>query len=541
MKLEDYRVGWICALPCELAAARCMLDDFHERVPQPALDDNIYTLGSIGPHNIAIACLPSGVMGTVSATRVAERMRATFPSLHFVLMVGIGGGVPSSAHDIRLGDVVVSEPGESHGGVIQYDFGKTVQEGHFVRNGHLNKPPDVLLKAVSNLQAQHKCQHSEIGNYLSECVERYPLRRQACTYVGETLDQLFEYTYNHPKDESTCVKCDPSQVSARPQRDIPGALVVHYGLIASGNQVMRDGILREQLRQQLNVLCFEMEAAGLMDTFPCVVIRGICDYADSHKNKIWQDYAASVAAAYAKELLNLIPFQEITSENAVTEGVTGREIDNLFPTRRQLLVTPKYFQGLGLNLGLAPEIDHTLFIGRSAELEEMQKLLLTDRHIASRHVLILGGIGGVGKTQLAIAFAKKSSILFTSVFWINATTETSLKSCFTQLANRIRSLDDSGRMEGTHDHGLVSNWLSQPGNDQWLLIFDNYDDPDQYDIREFYPMASHGSIIITTRRPESIQGQKLRVGPMTQEFLGLKILETRSGRKGLTQGGYSVL
>jgi nucleoside phosphorylase len=87
--------------------------------------------------------------------------------------------------------------------------------------------------------------------------------------------------------------------------------VVFYGMIASGNQVMRDGVTRDRLRKEFDVLCFEMEAAGLMDDFSCVVIRGICDYSDSHKNKRWQEYAAATAAAYAKELLTNIPAQSL--------------------------------------------------------------------------------------------------------------------------------------------------------------------------------------------------------------------------------------
>lgn len=540
MKAEHYHVGWICALPCELAAAICMLDELHEGLPQPALDDNNYTLGSIGLHNIAIACLPSGAIGTVSATRVAERMRATFLSLRFVLMVGIGGGVPSSAHDIRLGDVVVSKPGESPGGVIQYDFGKTVQEGRFVQTGFLSKPPDVLLKAVSSLQAQHMYRPSRMREYLSKSAEQYPLRRQACNYVGEAADQLFDHKYDHPKGELVCDKCSPDQVLVRPRRNEPSNPVVHYGLIASGNQVVRDGTVREQLRKQFNVLCFEMEAAGLMDTFPCLIIRGICDYADSHKNKTWQDYAAAAAAAYAKELLYLIPFQELSS-NTITGDAIAKEAGDPIHTRFPPSASSSSFQGLGLSLGPAPEIDEALFIGRSTEIEEMEKLLLADYHSPSRHVLILGGIGGVGKTQLSLAFAKQNSARFTSVFWLNATTETSLKSSFTQLSNLIQPLDKPRQTDSTQDLEFVSNWLSQRGNDQWLLIFDNHDDPEQYDIHEYYPMASHGSIIITTRCPEAIQGRKLRVGPMAQEVLGIAILETRSGRKGLAQGGCRAL
>ena len=88
---------------------------------------------------------------------------------------------------------------------------------------------------------------------------------------------------------------------------------VHYGLIASGNQVIKDAAFRDEINKRLGgkVLCFEMEAAGLMNDFPCIVIRGICDYADSHKNKAWQEHAAAVAAAFAKEFLSVVPKQEV--------------------------------------------------------------------------------------------------------------------------------------------------------------------------------------------------------------------------------------
>ncbi len=91
---------------------------------------------------------------------------------------------------------------------------------------------------------------------------------------------------------------------------------IHYGLIASGNQVIKDAGFRDRLNQDLgrNVLCVEMEAAGLMDGFPCIVIRGICDYADSHKNKEWQEYAAAVAAAFAKELLEYVQPSDVDGE-----------------------------------------------------------------------------------------------------------------------------------------------------------------------------------------------------------------------------------
>lgn len=83
--------------------------------------------------------------------------------------------------------------------------------------------------------------------------------------------------------------------------------MIHYGFIASGNQLVKDAHTRDEIAKRLNALCFEMEAAGIMNQLPCLVIRGICDYCDSHKNKDWQGYAALTAAAYTKEPLSVVP------------------------------------------------------------------------------------------------------------------------------------------------------------------------------------------------------------------------------------------
>ncbi|EXJ68419.1 uncharacterized protein A1O5_08211 [Cladophialophora psammophila CBS 110553] len=307
MSADDYHVGWISALPLEEAAALDMLDERHGPIQQPSYDPNNYILGRIGPHNVVIACLPQGVIGPVSAASVAIPMRGTFPSLQFILLVGVGGGVPTTQHDIRLGDVVVSRPTGQFGGVVQYDFGKTLHQGRFVRTGSLNRPPDVLLSAVSSLEAEHRSQGgSQISAILEDVVRRNPRRWKACIYPSMDKDELFVPSYAHQSSESgLCEACDRGNLVDRPLRTETYP-VIHYGLIASGSQVIRDAIMRERLSAELDVLCFEMEAAGLMNYFDCLVIRGICDYSDSHKNKQWQEYAAATAAAYAKELLLII-------------------------------------------------------------------------------------------------------------------------------------------------------------------------------------------------------------------------------------------
>ncbi|KAN0073185.1 hypothetical protein V8E54_008405 [Elaphomyces granulatus] len=318
---RDYTVALVCALPLEMAAAKSMLDEIHPNLPTSSNDQNIYALGKIHDHNVVIACLPSGVYGTTSAAIVANQMRFTFPAIRFGLMVGIGGGVPTKEADIRLGDVVVSKPAGDFGGVVQYDFGKTLGQGTFERIGILNKPPQILLTAIAKLQADQMIEASRIPEFLAEMIAAYPVMRTDFTYRGQEQDRLFDATFDHHGLQNTCDTCDISRLVTRPVRDKHDP-VIHYGLIASSNRVMKHGGTRDKLGQELGILCFEMEAAGLMDNFPCLVIRGICDYADSHKNKQWQGYAAATAAAYAKELLSMIhpnQVEETPSAFSVTD------------------------------------------------------------------------------------------------------------------------------------------------------------------------------------------------------------------------------
>lgn len=320
---DEYTVGWVCALPSEMAAAKAMLDVIHPNlVRQDSSDHNNYILGQIQNHNVVIASLPAGVYGNTPAATVAKDMLRTFKSIRFGLMVGIGGGAPSPTHDIRLGDVVVSQPSGTSGGVIQYDRGKTVQEGEFQRTGALNAPPMVLLTALSRLQADQYTGDSQIPHYLSEMTAKWPKMRKRFGYQGASNDCLYREDYDHPNLGATCDQCDRTQEIPRDAREDEEP-VVYYGGIASGNQVIKHGATRDRLRKELGVLCFEMEAAGLMPDFPCVVIRGICDYADSHKNKRWQGYAAATAAAFTKKLLSVISPERVLQEKPVPQLVSG--------------------------------------------------------------------------------------------------------------------------------------------------------------------------------------------------------------------------
>ncbi len=137
-----------------MAAAEDMLNERHNPLPLQEGSDNqnIYTFDRVGPHNVILACLPAGVTGTISAVKVADQILLSFKGMRFGLIIEIGGGVPSEENDIRFKNVILSKLIATFGGIIQYDFKKTVQDGRFKRIDSLNRLSDVFLGAVSNLQ-----------------------------------------------------------------------------------------------------------------------------------------------------------------------------------------------------------------------------------------------------------------------------------------------------------------------------------------------------------------------------------------------------
>ncbi|KAL2802705.1 purine and uridine phosphorylase [Aspergillus granulosus] len=318
---DVYTVGWVCVLECELNASRALLDKEHGRLPAAENDDNVYLLGEMNGHNVVIA-FPA-IYGVGAAARTATNMIRTFRNIRFGLMVGIGGAVPNPSHfgkpteDIRLGDVVVSEPKGDHGGVIHYDMGQRKADGQLYKRSHLNKPPTMLLNAMKLLRSDHPFGRGEMNRYIADVAQLSELSDafQAYQNPGRSNDRLYKMDYNHEGGED-CTHCDANSTETRAPRrsDVP---VVHYGLIASGNAVIKDPQYRDKLREAWGIACFEMEAAGLMDNFPCLVIRGISDYCDTHKNDIWQPYAAITAAAYAKDLLRIILPQEVCAAKVV--------------------------------------------------------------------------------------------------------------------------------------------------------------------------------------------------------------------------------
>jgi nucleoside phosphorylase len=472
---EDYTVAWVCALPLEAAAARVMLDKIHSP-PQEISDQNAYDFGELNGHNIVIAYLPSGVYGKVSAAGVVSRMRATFSQLRFALMVGIGGGVAGSGkNDIRLGDVVVSKPGPKHSGVIQYDYGKAIQGGAFEPTGTTNKPPSMLLSHLSQLEARKMTPEdgeNDVLDIVQQVLENNSQMREKFGAPETGTDLLFHPSYRHTEGDS-CDKCDKEWLVKRPPRRSK-APHIHYGLIASGDQVMKDSQTRDRLAEQHGILCFEMEAAGLMDELPTLVVRGICDYCDSHKQKQWQGCAALTAAAWAKALLSVVP--------------AYRGSSSIKKAQRHWVV---------------PLARNPRFVGRNNEIAQLEHLITTQD--GPRKVAITG-LGGVGKTQIAleVAYRTRDRDKDCSVFWIPCTSQAMIDQAFLNIAQAV----------GLHctEPGEVKQqlkaYLSSESAGRWLLIFDNADDSEMWltvgndagpTLEDFLPQSSLGRILFATR------------------------------------------
>ncbi|KAF4311375.1 hypothetical protein GTA08_BOTSDO13133 [Botryosphaeria dothidea] len=338
---QMYTVGWIVALDKELARAKAILDEKHQKpegFKKRPKDNNNYAWGSIGEHNIVIASLAAGRYGTVSAATTACSMISSLQHLRFGLMVGIGAGIPRLEEniDIRLRDIVVSQPTGTSPGVVQYDLGKIRSRGKVERVGSLDALPEVLLKGLASLKANHLMEESRVPKILEAMIRRYPKMGEpgmggatGFVYQGVHSNRLFEAPsiHHNPASDGDAALTSfiPPKELKRKNRKSTNPMI-HYGIIVSGNSVINDGVSRDEILQSLDdkCICFEMEAAGLLNNFPCLVIRGVCDYADEHKSDQWQNYAAATAAAFAKELLEVMDGEDVERASPIEKTLKER-------------------------------------------------------------------------------------------------------------------------------------------------------------------------------------------------------------------------
>ncbi|KAK2007321.1 purine and uridine phosphorylase [Colletotrichum eremochloae] len=398
-----YTIGWICTTTTEYFAAKCLLDEEHQ------LPDNI-------------ASRDTGIYATNSSATFARNLPVNFPNIRACLMVGIGGGAPSAKHDIRLGDVVVSTPQDNHGGVLEYDFDGTIQDGVFKVTGSLAPPAAALLSAVSDTRAEFKMMGNGIEETVATVLNRFPWMKGRYSRPSPGTDILYRshvvFGYGEPPE------VNPDAVVSRPERLNPE---VHYGLIASSIRLMNDATARDRLAVDHNVLCFETEASRPMSHFPCLVVRGICDYSDSHKNKNWQGYAALTAATCAKAIICRISKTMLEEEDRLVEFVfKGKQtvdaplltallmsilsaasiIRGVSSTRNYMLTIQKGHVAIGAEYD-APDNHPDQICHPETRFDLLQEVQAWAESSTSPPVFWLYGMAGHGKSTIARTVAKR--------------------------------------------------------------------------------------------------------------------------------------
>lgn len=308
---EDFKIAIICALTLEAKAVVQLFDatydenlDQYRKAPG---DKNTYTLGSIGKYHVVLVYMPGAGKGYASS--VATNVKRSYACLELALVVGVCGGVPytksqtSPRQDIFLGDVIVSK------GVVQFDLGRLHPTGFARKNtalANLPRPSPEILSFLNKLDVCYDRLSDRLATYLPDVQKKFP-----SGYPGAEKDRLFNPEYEHQEVNCKCTEythCNNSILSRQrdPARYDQG-IVVHFGLIASGDTVMMSARDRDQICEIEDIIGFEMEGAGVWENLPCIVIKGVSDYADSHKTKEWQHFAAASAAACMRAVLDETP------------------------------------------------------------------------------------------------------------------------------------------------------------------------------------------------------------------------------------------
>lgn len=354
---EGFEIALICALETEFEAVCLVVEQFwdggKDLYGKSAGDTNSYRTGRIGRHNVVLLLL-SG-LGKVRAAHAAANLHSSFTRLRLVLLVGGCAATPRmNDTDILLGDVIIST------GVVQYDLGRKYP-GNFVRKDstrdNLSKP----CKEVENILTA--LQMSDMKNMLAARTAGLLLRMQNTTalhgygveyqYPGILQDKLYEATYRHKHHTTECSICSQSQnavcgAALQATCEDLGCGKIHlvrrkkleeklqicqngdvshqnpaifFGVFGSGDIVMRSGEDRDILAVKENVIAFEMEAAGIWEEVPSLIIKAAFDYGDSHKNKRWQAFASATAACAARAVIEQLAWTDRGEVKMFTLGI----------------------------------------------------------------------------------------------------------------------------------------------------------------------------------------------------------------------------
>ncbi|KAF4971868.1 hypothetical protein FZEAL_9725 [Fusarium zealandicum] len=528
---DDFEVAIICALPLEYDAVTYVFDEFWDengdQYGRASKDPNTYTTGRIGNYSVVLALLPQ--IGKANAASAAASMRSSYGGLRLCLLVGVCGGLPFPQNgEIWLGDVIISKT------VVQYDFGRQYPD-KFSRKStiedSLGRPNKDIRGLVATFETDRGIDQLEerITAILQQLQAKVATtkRRGKYNYLGMEKDVLFDSTERHKHHVSpTCIcddcfndsnpVCDEAVGSscadlgckdhcsvARKRRspeqqpglridDATPSVAVHVGTIASGDSVIKSAVHRDKVSSDTAAIGFEMEGAGVWDEVPCIVVKGVCDYADSHKAKGWQNFAAATAASASKAILERYiradKARQVASNDNSGQSQSVRAFSTVpFPQDRDFIERPDILSWLR---------DHTAQPG-------------------SRAALV--GLGGIGKSQIAIYYAHQTRQTSpnTWVFWAHASSRARFEDAYRIIADRLRL---PGRENPNHNVlQLVHSWLCNEENGPWVMILDNVDSadvfhpdrgdhgPDHQPLVSFLPKSGRGSVIVTSRNMDAAE------------------------------------
>ncbi|KAF3921511.1 hypothetical protein AA313_de0200352 [Arthrobotrys entomopaga] len=359
---DDFEVAIICALPVEYNAVYLLFDKKWDEDVGSSLQ---YKEGLIGKHNVVLALLPGTGKATASST--ATKIQAEYKKIRIVFLVGICGGVPRSDDEVILGDVVIST------GIVQYDFGKQYPGRYSNKENlekYISKPDHSIQSQLCMLETENLRDFIEkkTATHLKDLQVKAAGKRRGekYQYPGATEDKLFKANYRHQHrgsqdskcklcndgNDSICdealssscqeLNCDEENIVVRDRLNSQNKTSyrpsIHIGLVGSADTVIKSGEHRDSHAKLGRIIAFEMEGAGISTTINCIVVKGICDYADSHKNNKWQPFAAATAASALKAMLEHFwlfkqkgesiqsppsPKSNKVSESIITSKITG--------------------------------------------------------------------------------------------------------------------------------------------------------------------------------------------------------------------------
>lgn len=249
---------------------------------------------------------------------------------------------------------------------------------------------------------------------------------------------------------------------------------------------------------------------------------------------------------YTRQSRDAVPSSPLHAryENVSANGPGLTVVGNFYNsgTLLQRPPNPEEFTKFGLCLGGAPQIDPAYFVTRATYINGIHRALHPQAAPTKQQRVLLGGMGGVGKTQLAIAYAERYEQYYDSIFWLNATSQLTCNVSLRLVAGRVIRAQQLERLNDDQVLARVCEWLSNPQNKRWLLIFDNYDEPKQFELSKYFPYAAHGSIVITTRSPEYVRfsSHQIRIQPLNRIEESLDILQKRSGRTNIQDGEFHL-